>query len=120
MGRKPSLGASSVGRRIHDNSVIMISTADFPLHEFDAVVYNPADGGLRKAGGAGVFLSPGHHALGGVYMGYMGAGLGGCQRGASRVGEQVQHLNGASGLSDFIAKPVPRSEERRVGKECRL
>ena len=38
-----SLGAAAIGGRIHDDSVIMIPAPDFPFHELDAVVYDPAD-----------------------------------------------------------------------------
>lgn len=40
------LGASSVGGRVHDNGIVMVTPADLPLHELYAVVHDPADRGL--------------------------------------------------------------------------
>ena len=102
-----SLRSSSVGRRIHDNSVVVIAAPDFPLHKFDAVVNDPADGGIGKIGGTGIFLGPGYHSLGGIHVSDMGACLGGRQGCASGVGKQVENFYRSSGLSYLLSKPVP-------------
>lgn len=39
-------GASSVGGRIHNYAVISVPSADFTFHEFDTIVYQPADGSI--------------------------------------------------------------------------
>ena len=46
-----SFGPPAIGRGIHDDCVIVISTADFPFHKFYAVVHKPADGCIAKPGG---------------------------------------------------------------------
>ncbi len=84
-----TLGTASVGRGIHDNSVIMVSTADFPLHKFYAVINQPADGFIGQTGGNGVFLGSVDHALGGVHMGDAGSGCRGGQSGAACIGKKI-------------------------------
>ena len=37
------LGASSVRRRVHDNGIVFVSSADFPLYKFYAVIHQPAN-----------------------------------------------------------------------------
>ena len=85
----------------------MIASADFTFCEFYAVVYDPADRGVCQAGGAGVFLSPGHHSLRGVYMGHAGACPGGCQCGPASVGEEIEYLHRPSRGADLFPEPVP-------------
>ena len=80
---------AAIGGRIHNDSVIVIPAPDFPLHELDTVVHDPADRRRFETGGPGIFLGPAHHALGGVHMGDRGAGGCGCQCGSARVGKQV-------------------------------
>ena len=41
-----SFWTASIGRRIHENCIVMIPAADFPFDKFDAIIYQPADGGF--------------------------------------------------------------------------
>ena len=84
-----SFWTAPIGGRVHDDGVVVVPSADFAFYEFNAVIYDPADGGVCKVGGMGVFLGPCYHALGSVYMSDAGSGLGGCQGSASGVGKQV-------------------------------
>lgn len=79
--------SSAIGRRVHNNGIISIAPADFPLHEFHAVIHQPSDGGIPKAGGDGIFLCPGDHAFGSVHMGDAGAGFGSGQGGTAGISE---------------------------------
>ena len=85
----------------------MVAAADFPFHKLGAVIPQPADGGIGKAAGCGIFLCPGNHALGGIHMGDLCAGFSGGHSGASGVGKQVQYLYGATCMGNQIGKPVP-------------
>jgi len=102
-----SFWTSSVGRRIHNNGIIMIAPADFPFYEFYAVINKPADRSVCKSGGGSVFFCPGNHALGSVYMGNACAGSGSGQSRASCVGKKIQYFYRSSGIADFFPKPVP-------------
>ena len=84
-----TLGTASVGRGIHDNSVIMVSTADFPLHNFTQSSTSQRYGFIGQTGGNGVFLGPVDHALGGVHMGDAGSGCRGGQSGAACIGKKI-------------------------------
>ena len=84
-----SLWAAAIGRRIHDNGIIVIPPADFSFNKFYTVIHQPADRSLRQPGGHGIFLCPAYHAFGGIHMGDGSACPGCSQCGASRVGEQV-------------------------------
>ena len=83
------LGTPTVGGRIHDDGVVMIASADFPLHKLHAIVHNPSDGLVCQSGGMGVFFRPSNHAFGGVHMGHSCPGLSRRQGGAAGVGEEI-------------------------------
>ena len=102
-----TFGPPSVGRRVHYDCIIAVASSDLTLHEFYAVIHNPADGRVGQAGRCRVFLGPAHHALGGVHVGDTGPGLGGRQGGAAGVGKEVEDLNWPSGLPYPPAEPIP-------------
>ncbi|MNC19532.1 hypothetical protein D3C75_674660 [compost metagenome] len=54
-----------------------------------------------------VFLGPGDHPLGRIHMAHFCACTGAGHCGAARIGEQVQHLDGPSGVLDFVHHPLP-------------
>ena len=39
-----------VGRRVHNDRIVMIATADFTLHKLHAVIHKPADRGITESG----------------------------------------------------------------------
>lgn len=102
-----ALWSSSVGRRVHDDRVVVVTSADLALDKFGAVIHKPADRLVRKAGHGSVLFCPVDHAFGCIDMCDACACCGRCERCASRVGEQVQHFNRAVGTADQIAEPVP-------------
>ena len=102
-----SFGASSVRGRVHNNSVIVIAAADFTFCKLHAVVHDPADGRITETGGDGIFFCPGYHTLRSVYMGHACPCRCRSERCAASVGEKIQYFDGAVGMTDFIAKPVP-------------
>ena len=102
----------------------MISSADFSFYKFHTVVHKPADRRVRKAGRSSIFLCPCDHAFGSVHVSDVRSGSGSRKSGSSGVGKQVQHLDRASGGTDFFRKPVPVCrlfrEESRMFKAERL
>ena len=99
--------SSTVGRRVHDDGIVVISSADFTFYEFYAVVYQPADRGIAQSGSYGVFFCPGNHSFGCVYMGDRSTGCCGCESGTACIGKKIQYFYRASGVADLIAEPVP-------------
>ena len=102
-----SLWSPAVGGRVHDDGVVVVTPAYLPLHELGAVVHQPPYGRVLQPGGDSVLPCPGDHALGGVHVGHGGPGRSGSQCGAPCIGEEVQHLDRASGLPYLFGKPVP-------------
>ena len=85
-------GTSPIGGRIHNDGVIAAAAADLPLDELAAVVHDPADGPVGHAGGGGVFLAPGDHALCRVHMADGSTRLCAGNRCSSRIGKEVQDI----------------------------
>ena len=100
-------GAPAVGGRVHDDGVVPAAPADFAFHIFGAVVHNPADGLIFKAGGFCVVPGPLHHALCGVHMAHVGSGGGAGHGGPAGVGEEVQDVHRPAGLFDLLPGKVP-------------
>ena len=46
-----------------EDRVVVIAAADLTLHEFDTVIYDPADRRIRETGGCSVFFCPGDHTF---------------------------------------------------------
>ena len=101
------LWSPAIGRRIHDDTVIVIAAADLALYKFSAVIHEPADRRIAQAGGCGIFLCPSDHALRGIDVCDSRACLGCCKGGTACVGEEIQHLDRAAGIFDFFREPVP-------------
>ena len=110
--------AAAVGRRVHDDRVVLAAALDFAAHEFQAVVGDVANGRVGEPAERGVFAAPFHHALGGVDVADGRAGLRGGDRRGAGVAEEIEHGDfaprGARGF-DFSAEPVP--VHRLLGKE---
>ena len=101
--------SAAVGRRIHDDRVIMVAAADLTLYEFDTVVHDPADRSVLETGGNRIFLCPGNHTLRSVYMCNACSCCSSGKGSATGVGEEVQHFDRASGFTDLVTEPVPVS-----------
>ena len=43
--------SSSIGRWIHNNGIVMVSSSDFTFYKFYTVIYDPADRGIFQTGG---------------------------------------------------------------------
>lgn len=52
-----ALWSSSVGRRVHDDRVVVVASADLALDKFGAVIHKPADRLVRKAGHGSVLFA---------------------------------------------------------------
>ena len=98
---------AAVGGRIHDDGVVTLAAADFPLDELLAVVDNPAYGRFPHAAGGGVLLCPGNHALCRIHVADFGAGLQTGNRGRAGIGKEVQHADGPARGTDLPHGPVP-------------
>ena len=92
---------SSVGRRIHDDGVIVIAPADLPLDKFAAVIHQPADGRFSQSGELGVLSCPADHALGCIHVCDLGTRRGSRGRSAAGVGEEIQNTDIFSGADTF-------------------
>ena len=99
--------SSSIGRRIHDNCVIVIPPADFTLYKLHAVIYQPADWCISKTTCCRILFRPGNHSLRGIYV------CNGCTCGCRRkscttcISKQIQNLDRSASLADLVSKPVP-------------
>ena len=102
-----SLGAAAVRGGVHDNCVVGVSPAGFPLHKFHTVIDDPADWSIFQAAGFRVFPGPGHHALGCVYMSDSRSCLGCGQSSAAGISKQIQNLYRPACLPDQAPEPVP-------------
>ena len=104
-------GPSSVGRRIHNDAVIMVSAPDFSLHKFPAVIHQPADLRVLQPGGYRILLRPGDHSLRRVHMGNRSSGCRGSQGRSARIGKEVQHPDLPPAFrcrtGNLAGKPVP-------------
>ena len=60
--------STSVRWWIHDDRIVVISTADLTFYKFHTVIYQPADRRFRKPRCSCVFFGPGNHTLGSVYV----------------------------------------------------
>src|SRR5699024_696951 len=102
-----SLGSPAIGRRIHDNGIVVVSAADLPLYELGTVVHQPSYGRVLQTGGDSILLRPGDHTLGGVHVGHRSSCRSCSQSGAASVGKKVQYLDRPPCLSDLFRKPIP-------------
>ena len=82
-----SFGTSAIGRGIHDDGVVLVAAADFPLHELLAVIHKPADRGVAETRRCSVLLGPGNHSFGGIHMSNGSTCLGGSKGGTAGVCE---------------------------------
>ena len=99
--------SAAVRWRIHDNGIVMIAAADLTLYEFYTVIDDPADRRIAKSGRTGIFLCPGDHALGGIYVCNTCSGSGSGERSTAGVGKEVQNFDRAAGIFDLFREPVP-------------
>lgn len=93
--------STAVGRRIHDNGIVMIAAADLTLYEFYAVIDDPADRRIAQSGRTCIFLCPGDHALGGIYVCNARSGSGSGKRSTAGIGKEVQNFDRAAGILIF-------------------
>ena len=99
--------ASSIGRRIHDNCVIVITSADFTLYKLHTVIYQPADWCISKTTCCRILFRPGNHSLRSIYV-CNRCTCGCCRKSCTTcISEQVQHLDRSVSLTDLVSKPVP-------------
>ena len=84
----------AVGRRIEDQTLILIAAAGLPLYELERIFHHPAD--IALAAELHVALGPGHHLTDRIQMSHIGTGYTGCQRSCASVGKEVQHLRHGS------------------------
>src|SRR6478736_1811091 len=80
-------GPAAVGRRVHDDRVVLAAALELTAHELEAVVGDVADRRGGEAGEGGVLAAPLHHALGGVDVAHARPRGGGCDRGGPGVAE---------------------------------
>ena len=88
----------------------MIAAADLPLHEFRAVIDEPADRSIPEPGARCVFPGPGHHSLRSIHMCHMCSGRSRRCRRPSGVCKQVQYFDISSRFDGFLnnrREPVP-------------
>ena len=102
-----TLRSTSVGRRVHDDRIVVIATTDLTLHKFHTVVHQPADRCVRKSGSGSVFLRPVDHSFGSVYVGNLCTGSSGSQSCTACVGKKVQHFDRTACITDLVTKPIP-------------
>ncbi len=70
------LFTSTVGWGIHDDSVVLASSADLALNKFNAVVDNESNRGVLKSAKCSVFPTPGDHSFRGIHVTYLSASFG--------------------------------------------
>ena len=100
--------AAAVAGRIHQDAVVLIAPADFPLDKAQGVLHDEAEAILRQTGQLAVLLRPLHDALARVHMGHMRAGLRAGDGRRAGVAEQVQHLHvRAARIADQLLHPHP-------------
>ena len=63
-----ALRSAAVRRRIHNDRIIMISSADLTLYELHAVIHKPADRRTGKSGSGSILFCPVDHTLGSIHM----------------------------------------------------
>ena len=85
----------------------MISAADLALNKFHAVVHKIADRRICKSGCRRIFFCPGNHPLRGIHMCNGRPRFCTGHRSSSRIGEQIQYFDRASGAADQSRCPVP-------------
>ena len=100
-------GTPAIAWRVHDDTVVAPSPANLPLDELAAVVHDPVDGLVLQAGGLGVFLGPGHHALGRIHMEDLCAARCRRQGSAAGISEEIQHPHGPVGGGHLFPDKVP-------------
>ena len=99
--------STSVRWWIHDDRIVVISTADLTFYKFHTVIYQPADRCFRKSGCSCIFFGPGNHTLGSVYVCNLCTGSGSSQSCTACVSKKIQDFDRASGFTNFITEPVP-------------
>ena len=85
----------------------MISSADLTLHKLHTIIHQPADGRISQSGSNCVFLRPGNHTLGRIYMSNRSPCCSCCQGSTACIGKKVQDFYRTSCITDLITKPVP-------------
>ena len=105
-----TFGTTSVGRRIHNDSVVKITALDFPLHKFFAVVHDIAARRIPAAGQRHIVLCRLHHPARRVHVAYRSTCRRRRHRSPARIREQVQHAHlttGSHRATDQPVRPVP-------------
>ena len=102
-----SFWSSPVRRRIHNDSIVMVAPADFPLYKFYAVIYNPANRSIFQPGRSCIFLCPCHHTFGGVHMSDGSSGSSSSQCSTAGICKKIQHFDRTTGIFDFFSEPIP-------------
>ncbi len=90
-----AFGAAPVAGRVEDHEIIPAVAAVLAFEEFAHVIDDPADGRAGEVVERGVVPRPIDHALGGIDVADLGAGVGGGERAAAGIGEEIHHPRGA-------------------------
>ena len=114
-----ALRSAAVRRRVHNDRIVMISSADFTFYELHAVIHKPADRCTGKSGSSSILFCPVHHTLGSVHVSNGSAGCSCSQSSAAGIGKKIQHLDRASRIADLFTEPVPVHSLLRE-KSCML
>ena len=62
------LRSTSIRRRIHNDCIIMIPSANLTLNKLHTVIHQPADRSISQTGSNRILLRPGNHTLRSIHM----------------------------------------------------
>ena len=101
------LRSTSIRRRIHNDRIIMIPSADLTLNKLHTVIHQPADRSISQTGSNRILLCPGNHTLRSIHMSNRSSRCRCRQSRTTCICKKIQHLHRTSRIADLIAKPVP-------------
>ena len=94
--------SASVRRRIHDNGIVGVATADLTFYKLHTIIYKPADRSIFQPGRYSILLCLGDHSLGGINMSDRCTGSRGCEGSSSGIGKEIQYFDRSAGVADLF------------------
>ena len=101
------LRSTSIRRRIHNDRIIMVPSADFTLNKLHTVIHQPSYRRISQSRSNRILLRPGDHTLRSIHMSNRSPRCCCRQSRTTCICKKIQHLHRTSRIADLIAKPVP-------------